>query len=133
MAPESATLKDHWFLATPITKILWACSWFFFSNLRVLLGSFDPEFCKNFRDSWNLPVGSKLADLLTKNWTLFLTLAVDFFNLAVLTQIKAVAKARDPKSPGREIQSGWLWWFVKSNLKLYSLKYGFHKKYFQKN
>ena len=28
------------------------------------------------------------------------------FNLAVLTQIKAVAKARDPKSPEREIQSG---------------------------
>ena len=53
-----------------------------------------------------MPVGSKLADLLTKKWTLFLTLAVDFFNLAVLTQIKAVAKARDPKSPEREIQSG---------------------------
>ena len=53
-----------------------------------------------------MPVGSKLADLLTKNWSLFLTLAVDFFNLAVLTQIKAVAKTRDPKSPEREIQSG---------------------------
>ena len=38
--------------------------------------------------------------------TLFLTLAVDFLTLAVLTQNKAVTKARDPKSPEREIQKG---------------------------
>ena len=104
MAPESATLKDHWFFDDPYNKDFVSMFLIFFSNLRVLLGSFGPEFCKNFRDS--LPVGSKMADLLTKNWTLFLTLAVDFFYLAVLTQIKAVAKARDPKSPEREIQTG---------------------------
>ena len=49
--------------------------------------------------SWNFPVGPKFAELKSLLQTLFLT-------LAVLTQIKAVAKARDPKSPEREIQTG---------------------------
>ena len=35
-----------------------------------------------------------------------MTLAVDFLILAVLTQNKAVAKARDPKSTERKIQTG---------------------------
>jgi hypothetical protein len=35
-----------------------------------------------------------------------LNLAVDFLTIAVLTQSKAVAKARNPKSPEHEIQTG---------------------------
>ena len=66
---------------------------FFFFNLSLLLGSFDPEFVKNFRDSWNLPLGPKLMELKSLLQTLFWTLAVDFLTLAVLTQNKAVAKA----------------------------------------
>ena len=67
-------------------------------NLGLLLGSFDPEFEKNFRD---LPLEAKLVELKSLLQTLFLTLAVDS-----LTQNKEVAKARDPKSPEREIQTG---------------------------
>ena len=47
-----------------------------------------------------------MAELQSLLWILFLILAVDFLTLAVLTQNKAVAKARDPESPEREIQTG---------------------------
>ena len=71
---------------------------YFFSNLGLLLDSFDPEIHKDFRDVQILLVGPKLAELLTKNRT-FLTLAIDFLTTAVLSKNKAAAKAkaRDPK------------------------------------
>ena len=66
-----------------------------------------------------MPVGPILEELKSLLQTLFLT-------LAVLTQIKAVAKARDPKSPEREIQTGLNCGYdglsgLRNNLKLYSL------------
>ena len=60
----------------------------FFSNLGLLLSSFDWEFHKNFRDIQVLHAGPKLVDFYNKR-ALFLTLVVDF-----LTTTK---KARDPR------------------------------------
>ena len=67
-----------------------------------------------------------MAELKSLLRTLFLTLAVDFLTLAVLTQNKAVAKARDLKNPEREIQTGLNCGYdgpslMVCNLKLYSL------------